>query len=320
MSNYNIAIDIDPSKLNGLIYQKELYDILSFAVEIRLFDRISEISSKAMLSKSYGFDPYTLELFLKVLIHSGYIEEKNGALVNSDISKMFLSEKSSRNMISAFSSNNKVGTILDYMKLNAKDREEPEWSEERLLRLGNAALNGAISNLLDSVCLDGRQTLLDLGGGHGFYSMLIALKYPDLKITIQDLPNVVSFSQKIINKLNFQERIEILPLDFMKEEIKGRYDAVLCSNVLHYDKIDTTLPKVYNALNPNGLFILRNRVSDHIDNLENSIKRFFWHAKGGRVIFSTEDWEAMLTKYGFLNTNVRSLYEISAVMTAVKII
>ena len=318
MNDYDLRLDRNSSFINDLINQKKLYDILSSALEIGLFDKISTTSSKIQLSKKYGFEPETLELLLKVLVHAGYIEEKDDIVLNSEVTQTFLLKKSFRNMISEFSNNSAAKIIVNCIRAKVSPRKEPEWSEKRLLRLGNSALNGAILNLINSVDLTDRRNLLDLGGGHGFYSIAFAKKYPNLNITLQDLPQVMPFVQKIINKFKLQKQIKLMPIDFVKEDIVGNYDTILCSNILHYDKIDIVLPKVYKALCPNGLFVLKNRVSDHEDNLENSIRRLFWHIKGGRVIYSTGDWTDILKKYDFLEISTRFFYEINAVITAKK--
>ena len=110
-----------------------------------------------------------------------------------------------------------------------------------------------LAALLD---LRGCRRLLDLGGGPGTYSALLAERYPDLHCTVLDLPPIVAVARDLVGTSPARERLEFLPGDLFRTEFGAGYDAVLISGVLHRTEGDATvalLRRAAAALVPGGL-------------------------------------------------------------------
>jgi cyclopropane fatty-acyl-phospholipid synthase-like methyltransferase len=119
-----------------------------------------------------------------------------------------------------------------------------------------------IAEIID---LTGKKRLLDLGGGPGTYAVHFCKKYPDLHAIVYDLPTTRPYAKKVIERFSLSDRIEFMPGDYTSEELKGAYDAVWLSHILHGESPQTCERLVENAvsvLNPGGLVVIHEFILD----------------------------------------------------------
>jgi hypothetical protein len=97
--------------------------------------------------------------------------------------------------------------------------------------------------------------LLDIGGGHGGYSIAFCEKYPDLTATVFELEGTAEIGREIVEREAMSNRIEFRVGDFLKDDFDTGYAAALYFNILHnFSERDNrlVLEKVFNALSPGG--------------------------------------------------------------------
>jgi SAM-dependent methyltransferase len=103
--------------------------------------------------------------------------------------------------------------------------------------------------------------VLDVGGGHGGYSMALARRYPQLSATVYELPAAAEVASDIIAAEGMSERVDVQVGDFQKEELGSGYDLLLLFGVL-VSETDAgkvaLLHKCRTALKPGGLLAIRN--------------------------------------------------------------
>jgi predicted TPR repeat methyltransferase len=100
------------------------------------------------------------------------------------------------------------------------------------------------------------QKMLDLGGGPGIIGMAIVDSHPNMKGVVFDLPPVVKMAESFIREYKMTDRMSVLGGDFNKDFIGEGYDLIFSSNALQFAQdIDTVTKKIYNGLNPNGVFV-----------------------------------------------------------------
>ncbi len=107
--------------------------------------------------------------------------------------------------------------------------------------------------------------VIDVGGGHGGYSLALARRYPRLTATIFELPRVVPVAREIIVEADLADRVIVQEGDFQREELGGAYDVALVFGVLNGeppDKRPELMRKVFTALKPGGCIVLRDFVLD----------------------------------------------------------
>lgn len=108
---------------------------------------------------------------------------------------------------------------------------EAEQSARRLtLALAGRAKNVA-PLLAQSVSL-GRETLLDVGGGTGIYSIACLRQYPDLKAIVFDRPEVLKVAAEFAQQYGVSDRLTLHAGDMFADPLPVA-DVILLSNVLH---------------------------------------------------------------------------------------
>lgn len=121
--------------------------------------------------------------------------------------------------------------------------------------------------------------MLDLGGGHGLYSLAILGKNPDLSAVIFDLPEVTDATRDCIRQYGAESRITTHAGDFFRDPLGSGYDIIFSSSNPS-GKMPSLIPKIRDALNPGGLYlnkqVIDNPEQDPFTDLEWSL----WELEG----------------------------------------
>jgi ubiquinone/menaquinone biosynthesis C-methylase UbiE len=173
---------------------------------------------------------------------------------------------------------------------------------------------GVARGVIRFLDLEGRTSLLDVGGGPGTYSMLLAREYPDLHATVLDLPGVVEVAQELIAGAGLSDRVEVMEADATFGDYgEDRYDAVLFSGVLHQMSVETIqrmLAGAYRALVAGGKVLVSDMMLDatHTQPVFSalfSLQMLLTSRQGG--VFSAEECMAWLQEAGFGDVEVHRL-------------
>lgn len=142
--------------------------------------------------------------------------------------------------------------------------EDPERTRTFVLAMHSRAL--AIGQaVLPHLDLTGQRRLLDIGGGPGTYSMLIARAFPEIKCTVLDLPEIVRIADELIAQSEMQGRIQTLAGDYHKARFPGENDVVIFFGVLHQEdpaEIRDLLRRAHAALVPGGSIYVLDMMTD----------------------------------------------------------
>jgi SAM-dependent methyltransferase len=99
------------------------------------------------------------------------------------------------------------------------------------------------------------RSLLDIGGGHGWYSAELCRRYPRLAATVLDLPGSAAIGREIIAEAGLSDRVRYREGDATTADLGGGYDGVLCFNLVHHvshDQAAALLARIHDALAPGG--------------------------------------------------------------------
>lgn len=117
---------------------------------------------------------------------------------------------------------------------------------------------------LRMVDLRGVRHLMDIGGGTGAFLSAVGAAYPDLTLTLFDLPVVVAGATTRLAQTGMQSRTTIHPGSFRDDPLPKGADAISLIRVL-YDHDDSTvaqlLAKVHGALPAGGRVIVSEPMS-----------------------------------------------------------
>lgn len=120
-------------------------------------------------------------------------------------------------------------------------------------------------DIAQAISLRGRKNLLDIGGGSGVYSRSFLEANPVLSATILDLPFVIEMTRKRFERSELAARTRFIEADFNKEPLPADHDVALLSAIIHIngrDKNRSLFSKIYEALDPGGILIVRDYIMD----------------------------------------------------------
>lgn len=219
------------------------------------------------IAKKLGADKRALAMLLNALSAMGLLVKKENAYSNAPAGISFLSKDSPeyigymimhhRSLMHSWVDLDKAVKTGKSLRTRATKNKEEE-RENFLMGMFNIAMNLA-PRLSSEVDLSGRRHLLDLGGGPGTYAIHFCLNNPKLKAAVCDLPTTRPFAQKVIEQFGLTDRIDFKPLDYMREDIPGTYDAAWLSHILHAESpkvCKMIIQKTVSALEPGGMIIV----------------------------------------------------------------
>lgn len=122
------------------------------------------------------------------------------------------------------------------------------------------------------------RTVLDVGAGTGLFAYCLYQQRPDLTFTLVDLaPEMLAVArQRFAGLPNFS----FCELDFAAEPLPGTYDVIVSSLAIHHlpDAAKAALyQRIYQALNPGGLFVNADQVLGRTAGFD-SFYRHNWQA------------------------------------------
>jgi len=266
------------------------YYLIMTAWESGLFDCTVTPKTHQDLAKQLGYQEIMTQMFCDALTELGLLIKKDGTYVNSPLAHNYLSRSSSRCMTNT----------LQNMKTNAKRwnqlatslRDGPIIKDKQdmfgdswIISIAEWAEAGSVYNAIKVVTtylnIHRWRRLLDIGGGHGLYSIAFAALNPELEAFVFDRPNITPITCKYIDAYDAM-RVNVISGDFYTDSIGECYDAIFSSfNQSCHDP--ELIPKLMSALNPNGDLVLR-RFKDN--SREGALKKLDWnmiHFEGKKI-------------------------------------
>jgi 2-polyprenyl-3-methyl-5-hydroxy-6-metoxy-1,4-benzoquinol methylase len=119
------------------------------------------------------------------------------------------------------------------------------------LAVRETAYSGVVSPLAEAFSAGARQLaerlpgrpshILDVGAGAGIWSLAMAERHPETRVTALDLPKVLEVFYQHAEQMGLADRIETIAGDFHDVELpQGRFDRVVLANVLRLESREQT--------------------------------------------------------------------------------
>lgn len=280
--------EVSPKELFYLIqdlYSKtRLFYLLKSTMDLGIFEHLEEFKTTKELAKEIGMDEILLESTLEALSDMmGLLDKKlengNAYYKNSKVAQLYLKKDSEYSYLLPIGDLFKnleywrdFGSILK----NKKIVDERDFFSEVVKVMADECkcweLQKTIEYLLKFEEFRKAKKLLDVGGGHGLYSIGFTMTNKNLKCYVFDLPKVTKDTENYIRRYN-AKNVFTIEGDFYKDDIGGDYDIVFSSyNPGGRDPL--IIEKIYNALREGGLYINKQcfpsceDVEDILDNME----------------------------------------------------
>ena len=247
-----------------------LSGILVAAVRTGLTARLAQRpGTAAELAADLGLDPLPTRLLLDCLRSNGHVTAKGGRYRLSRRSRRWLDPASGLSVAQY------VAGTADYWSWWAELTDvtqgrrpagthgapsgDPYW--ERYIRGQHELARLSAAEVARKLRLPpGARQLLDIGGGHGLYSMELCRRHPGLTATVLDLPGSVAVGREIVAAAGMADRVRFADGDATAGDLGSAdrdmgYDAVLCFNLVHHltpAQIAALFGTVHEALAPRG--------------------------------------------------------------------
>jgi 2-polyprenyl-3-methyl-5-hydroxy-6-metoxy-1,4-benzoquinol methylase len=102
--------------------------------------------------------------------------------------------------------------------------------------------------------------MLDIGGAHGYYSVALCRRHPQLRATILDLPEAIAHAAPLLAKEQMGDRVVHRAGNALTDDLgEQAYDLVLIANLVHHfdDASNRELvTRVARALRPGGILVI----------------------------------------------------------------
>ncbi len=132
--------------------------------------------------------------------------------------------------------------------------DDPSWpvyirGQYELARLSASSVAKAIAMPA------GSRSVLDLAGGHGWYSAALCQRTPGLRALVVDLPGSAAVGRQIMRETGMDHAVEHRDGDMLDADLSGPHDIVLCFSILHHltpDQVKALFTRARAALRPSG--------------------------------------------------------------------
>ncbi len=289
------------------------------AVKLGVFESIAEGRRTAdEVARSIRTDPRSTMILLENLTAFGYVRRSGNQYANSPTTRTWLSRRSSTNWadVTLFWEELVFPFWRDHAE-NAIRQGKPDVTIYEWLsqvpggwRIAQAAFQAYSRPIADPIAAavslpSNARRLLDVGGGHGLYSIAFCRRFPVLSATIFDLPEALASARENAAATHIDDRISLQPGDYRTDSLGEGYDAALLFSILHAHRPDENLAllrKVAHALNPGGVVVVLDNVVGGPSRTTRAIGSHFGLTYliglGGQT-YSQSEIEGWLTAAGF---------------------
>jgi len=262
-------------------------------------------------------------LLLDACVAVGLLTKKAGRYGNSGHTERFLVPGSPTDLSAAIRYNRDVypawGKLAEFARSGqpverpeAHLGDDPDRTRDFVRAMHGRAL-GIGRAVVPRLKLKGRRKLLDLGGGGGTYSALIAERHPEIVCTVIDLPGVLAVAEELLSEQGVCDRVKIIPGDLHSTQLPEGHDAAILFGVLHQespDAIAELLERTFEALEPGGVIYVMDMMTD-VTRAAPAFSAIFAVNMALTThdgwVFSDEDLRTWLTEAGFSGVTISPL-------------
>ncbi len=276
-------------------------------------------------------------ILLDTLEALGYVRKQNGAYANTGITRKWLLNGGAINFTPFYLY---WGAIMEQFMPNLEESIRSgsppvnvyEWIEDqpevsRYFQEGMIALaQYIVGDVVRALPVpDGSTRLLDVGGGHGTYSIALCRQHPGLSAVVFDGAQALVTGRRAVEEAGLSQRVTLHEGDFMTDELPGGFDLALVFNIVHGLLPDGNLDlfrKIKRALNPGGRIVILEQIHGVsplpiTSAITHILSAVFFHLLGGQV-YTDDDLRGWLAQAGYTNVQRKNILKAgSAVITGV---
>ncbi len=249
------------------------------ALKLRLFESLKDGELEEQgLARKLGTEPRATGLLANALVALGLLAKHGGRFALAETARRFLLEASDEylgGMILFEEALWEVWGRLASSIQSGQPARTPDMFQARpaetarFIRAMDSLVRarGDARHLAESLDLSAMARIGDVGGGPGTYMAAFLRRWPNLRAAIYDLPATLEVARRILGERErgLSGRIDLVAVDYLKDEIPGPNDVLFLCNVIHSETEETNaelVKKCFRALASGGRLLIK----DHIMN------------------------------------------------------
>jgi 3-hydroxy-5-methyl-1-naphthoate 3-O-methyltransferase len=240
--------------------------ILSTAVHLEVFDWLGKRAKGCRAATGrFGGTQEGWRIFLDALSAMGLLQKRARRYENTPFAQRYLSSGKGSFLLPDHDAWDLWGKLPDVLTTGKRPKiPQPFLTDrkrtERLLQSLDRDARKIAPYLIERLTLSRAKTLLDVGGGLGSFTFACCRRFPRLRATIVEHPQVITLLRHAVERARMAERVQVIALDVAKDPLPPGFDLVLLSNVLHGQgarENRALLRSAYRCLNQGGRMVLR---------------------------------------------------------------
>lgn len=309
-----LRLNLAPVPVGEVMFTLPLARTIMAGVRLGVFRRLSRGDATVdQLAEELDLTPEGARLLMLGLESVGHVERKDGRYAISRRARRWLDPES----------DTYVGTFIEHsydywewwerfedllkkgenVEIHAGAPDDPHWrryiiGQFELARLSAPEVAKAIE------LGDQPRSLLDVAGGHGWFSAALCRRHPTLTATVVDLPGSAAIGREIIAENGMSDRVRHQEGDMFEADLGGPHDGALAFNIIHHfdpETCVTLLTRIGETLKPGGTMAVLDLFLPRGDKVADSAAflGLFFHLTSGAATYTPEDLAGWLERAGF---------------------
>jgi SAM-dependent methyltransferase len=243
--------------------------VIMAATRLGIFEALEEQPlPPAAIAERCGTDPLATEKLLFALAASGYASSRNGGYALTSRSRKWLRRDSPHSladkMLLQFEEWEWMERSEDYVR-SGRPADLHETLPDEHWPIYQAGMRAVASALAPELARRlpvrrGAETMLDIGGSHGYYSVSLCRRHDGLRAVVLDLPEAVTAAAPLLAAEGMGDRVVHRAGNALTDDLgSDAYDVVLISQLAHHfsDEQNRALAeRVARALRPGGIYAI----------------------------------------------------------------
>ncbi|KIX13119.1 type 12 methyltransferase [Dethiosulfatarculus sandiegensis] len=266
------SVDLNYSPLHEIAMGPIKAALMNCAIKYKVFDQLTTPRTPREVAGKLGFHPDNTRRLLDALTTIDLLHKKAGFYCNQPLAQAFLVSDSGTSVSRLMMQTQHEGLnpLEKLEQLVAKGpmgqdeaidlADEKMWTEE--VKSSAGWVFGGVGQLVAGIIAElpgfsSFEKMLDLGCGHGVFSLFILDKNPDLKGVLMDRAPVLDAAAEIVSAYQAKERVDFLAGDYLADQLGAGYDLVYASATLNFalGTLDSLFTKIFHSLKPGGYFV-----------------------------------------------------------------
>jgi len=230
-------------------------------------------------AKELRLSPRSAEALLGVMTALGFLEQRDGRFLNTEVSRNFLLPSSpyywggmiqfvrdlaiTRETVKdVLVKDRPRGGSMDAMWETHEIKEEQARAFTAAMHTRSLHLGVAMARRID---FSGVRRFLDVAGGSGCFSIALARQHPSVRCTVLELPTVCKIAREYVTRFGVGDRVDTVEANMFRDPWPQGYDVHFFSNIYHdWDRTRCLhlTRRSFEALPPGGRILIHEVLLD----------------------------------------------------------